>query len=226
MVEAEKLSQRLLKEARNGEEVESREKISSLQTEELSKVLETDAEKKAFWLNIYNAYIQILLKENPSRFDRKFIFFHRRYVKVAGKALSLEKIEHGMLRSSKLSFSFGYFRNPLAGIFERKFRVEDVDPRIHFALNCGAKTCPPIKFYESGRIDEQLEKASESYLDQEVVEEEDVLRVPRVFFWFRGDFGGKSGIKRFLEKHGFETDGRSIKYKEWNWELELDDFEQ
>jgi hypothetical protein len=83
-----------------------------------------------------------------------------------------------------------------------------------------------VKFYESGRIDEQLEKASENYLNQEVVEEEDVLRVPRVFLWFRGDFGGKSGIKQFMENHGFETDGRSIKYKEWNWEMELDNFEQ
>ena len=226
MAEAEKLSQKLLEQARKGEEVDAKEKIASIEKEGLSESLETDKEKKAFWLNVYNAYIRMLLKEKPSRFDRKFIFFHRGYIKVAGKALSLEKVEHGLLRGSKLSFSFGYLRNPLAGLFERKFRVEEVDPRIHFALNCGAQTCPPIRFYESENIDDQLDTATESYLGQEVVEEEDFLSVPRVFLWFRGDFGGKRGIRHFLEVKGFETDGKSIKYREWNWEMELDDFEQ
>lgn len=225
--QVKQLSQQLLEKARTGENLDKvKQKIATLERQELSKALETDEEKKAFWLNIYNAYIQILLKQKPSRFDRKFIFFHRRFVKVAGKALSLEKVEHGLLRGSKLSFSFGYFRNPFAGFFERKFRVQEVDPRIHFALNCGAKTCPPVKFYESERLDEQLEKASGSYLNQEVIVEEGLIRVPRVFLWFRGDFGGKKGIREFLEGHGFETGGKSIKYREWDWEMDLDDFEE
>lgn len=220
------MSQQMLDQARKEEADSIREEIASLDRAELSEGLETDDEKKAFWLNIYNAYIQILLREDSSRYRLKFLFFRRRYVEVAGKKMSLDKIEHGMLRGSKLSFAFGYLGNPLAGRFERDYRVKEIDPRIHFALNCGAKTCPPIKFYSDKEIDEELDNATENYLGQEVEVRDDKVSLPKVFYWFRGDFGGKKGIREFLEDFDIENRGKKLEYSHWNWELDLDAFEE
>ncbi|AOV95185.1 hypothetical protein AQV86_04680 [Nanohaloarchaea archaeon SG9] len=222
----EKISRQLLEKAGKDEETEElRKKLAEMSETELSRSLDTENVKKAFWLNIYNAYTQILLKKRPSRYRVRTLFFMKRYIEVAGKKLSLNSIEHGILRSSKLSFGFGYLKRSLASGFEKKFRVEKEDPRIHFALNCGAKACPPINFYRSDQIDSQLEKATENYLNQEVEVEEDVLYVPRVFYWFRGDFGGKKDVKEFLSEYGYEPEGKKLKHRKWNWEMELEKFE-
>ena len=38
--------------------------------------------------------------------------------------------------------------------------LEEVEPRIHFALNCGAKSCPPIKTFTNADIDNELKLAT------------------------------------------------------------------
>lgn len=226
-LEPERLSRKLLEREREGKNTAPiREKLESLSRDQLEAALDSDRKKKAFWLNIYNAYVQVLLRQKPSRYRFRTVFFMRRYVKIAGKKMSLNKIEHGMLRGSKLSFAFGYLKNPFALSFERNLRVENEDSRIHFALNCGAKTCPPIKSYRSEDIDQQLELATENYLSQEIKVHEDKIEVPKIFFWFRGDFGGKKGLKEFLSTHGFENPDKSIRYKSWDWEMDLKDFEK
>lgn len=225
-MEAEQISRELLERSRKGKETEDlREELADLSREKLSDDLDTANKKKAFWLNLYNAYVQILLRDKPSRYKFRSVFFMRRYIKVAGKKISLNKIENGMLRSSKLSFGFGYLHNPIVFGFEKEFRLQDEDPRIHFALNCGAKTCPPIRFYRSDEIDSQLEQATENYLNHEVEIEEKQVRIPRVFYWFRGDFGGKNGLREFLSSYGYKVDDKNLKHKKWNWEMDLDAFE-
>lgn len=225
-MELENLSQELLEKARKEEDAEELiKRLQELNTVEIVDNLKNDEARKAFWINIYNAYSQILLREKPERYRFKSIFFMRRYINIAGQKMSLNKIENGYLRSSKLSIGFGYLKNPLARKFARKIRVDEVDPRVHFALNCGAKTCPPIRFYMSEDLDNQLEKATENYLNQEVEVSKNRLEVPRVFLWYRGDFGGGKGVKQFLSKYGHETSGKKIRYKNWNWELQLNSFE-
>lgn len=225
-MEAEQISRKLLEESRKSNGTKDlRRKLANLSIKSLSEDLDTDRKRKAFWLNIYNAFVQILLKERPSRYRFRSLFFMRRYIEVAGKKMSLNKIEHGMLRSSKLSFGFGYLSNPLAFSFEREFRLKDEDPRVHFALNCGAEACPPIKFYRSEEIDSQLEIATENYLNQELEVEDSKAKIPRVFYWFRGDFGGKDGVRKFISSRGYEIDGKNLKHKKWNWKMDLDAFE-
>lgn len=225
-MELENLSQELLEKARKEEDTEELiKRLQELNTVEVVDNLKNDEARKAFWINIYNAYSQILLREKPERYRFKSIFFMRRYINIAGQKMSLNKIENGYLRSSKLSIGFGYLKNPLARKFERKIRVDEVDPRVHFALNCGAKTCPPIRFYKNEDLDNQLEKATDNYLNQEVEVSKNRLEVPRVFLWYRGDFGGGKGVKQFLSKYGHETSGKKIRYKNWNWELQLNSFE-
>lgn len=43
--------------------------------------------------------------------------------------------------------------------------VKDMDKRIHFALNCGAKSCPPIKVYTPETLEEGLQSAAATFCE-------------------------------------------------------------
>lgn len=96
--------------------------------------------------------------------------------------------------------------------------------RIHFALNCGAKSCPPIRSYEYSNIDQQLELATLSFLstETEIDENQKSVRVTKLMQWFRADFGGKSGIKtivgRYLKK---DINDFTIRYQKYDWSARL-----
>ena len=202
--------------------------FARLGSTDLATALSGDDARTAFWLNVYNAAVQDDLREDPSRYDSRIRFFAGDRVIVAGHDLSLNDIEHGILRRSKSALGLGYVPRLLPSRFERTHRVEELDARIHFALNCGAASCPPIAAYSTADLDEELALASRSYLETEVDYDLDdsVVRVPQLFLWYRGDFGGRSGIRDCLRAYGRLPEGTSpkIRYKSYDWSLELDAF--
>ena len=63
------------------------------------------------------------------------------------------------------------------------YALESVEPRIHFALNCGAKSCPPIKTFTTEHVENELATATESYL-----ENDDAIMIEaekNIVFWER-----------------------------------------
>lgn len=153
----------------------------------------------AFWLNVYNAAAQLLLERRPSLFESRLRFFRARAITVADVDLSLDDIEHGILRGGRSKYGLGYLPRLERTGLGRSYRLE-ADPRIHFALNCGAASCPAILSYEPDTVDETLDYATRSYLDETVEydAERDRVRVPRLCLWFVGGFGGRSGVRDFL----------------------------
>jgi hypothetical protein len=141
--------------------------------------------------------------------------------------LSLDDIEHGILRHSKIKWSLGHLNKLFPGKFEKKFRVHSVDYRIHFALNCGAKSCPPIAYYAPEKIEAQLELATKNYLRSEVTLDtgKNVAYLPAIMGWFRGDFGGKKGMRSLLKKHGISQNVKPvIRFKKYDWNLFLNNY--
>ncbi|XP_064167630.1 uncharacterized protein zgc:152951 [Anguilla rostrata] len=71
--------------------------------------------------------------------------------------------------------------------------LPQAEPLIHFALNCGAKGCPPIKTYTPKDIDSQLHIAAEAFLEEDdacrVDADKGEVKLSQVFKWYRGDFG-------------------------------------
>ena len=225
-----KISQDLLYAVKTDELVDSLlQQLSYAQVEELQAQLKTDAERKAFWLNIYNAFTQIGLKDDPEAYKHRNKFFSKKFISIAGKNLSLDDVEHGILRRSKWKYSLGHFNKPFKSKFERQFRVDKLDYRIHFALNCGAKSCPPIAFYKPEQIDKQLDLATKAYLKNEVLfnGKDLMVELPAILSWFRGDFGGKKGIIRLLHQQQIVPDNVNpgIKWKKYDWTLSLKAFE-
>jgi hypothetical protein len=198
--------------------------LAALGDEDL-RAVRTDRETAlAFWLNCYNAGTQLLLDDRPDLYESplRFVrFFSAPAITIAGTRLSLDRIENGLLRGGRSKYGLGYLPKLLVTSFERRYRLPACDPRIHFALNCGAASCPAIRTYDPDAVDDQLDLATRTYLDATVTYDADrgVARVPRVFLWFRGDFGGGSGIGRLLREYGAVPDDArpSLRYRAWDW---------
>jgi hypothetical protein len=191
--------------------------LATLDEDELVDALADDRERLAFWVDLYNAAVLRQPGYDFSTWRARARFFGRSALTVAGRSLSLDDIEHAILRRSRLKLGLGYAANPLASRYQRRYRVDVVDPRIHFALNCAAVSCPPIAAYRAADIDEQLDLAARSYLAGSVTDEATGITVPAVCLWFIGDFGGPPGLRRFLRRHGVEGWGRPIRFAAWDW---------
>jgi len=223
------LSQTFLSKAKEGSDTQNIQNLlANTSVESLENGLKSEAQKLAFWVNIYNAYIQVILKKNPKLYDDRGAFFNDDQIKIAGELVSFAKIEHGIIRKSQWPLGLGKIRKWFPNKFERKLRVDKRDYRVHFALNCGAKDCPPIAIYTADRLNEQFNTSTEMYLkktsDYDNLKKE--VAVTSLFSWFRGDFGSKQGIKKILKNQGIlpQTKGIDITYKNYDWTLDLDNW--
>lgn len=222
-----KLSEDLLLAVKMEENMDSfRSEMENLNLDEMLSSVNTDKKRVAFWVNVYNGYYQILNKQynlkNPEIYAAKEI-------KIAGLILSLDDIEHGILRRYRHKYSLGYFSQFWVKTEIKKLAVHKMDYRIHFALNCGAVSCPAIAFYDAESINAQLDQAAYSFLSQEtqIDHENKVVYVSRLFYWFMADFGGKKGTGVIIDKYlETNTSGYTIKYNPYDWSEDLSNFDE
>jgi hypothetical protein len=223
------ISQQLLLAAKTKEATDSIVNIlQSIPLQSLTEQLINDDYKKAFWINLYNGYTQIILLKNPVQYKNRSAFFGNRQINLAGAKLSLDDIEHGILRRSKIKWGLGYFHKLFPGTFEQDYRVDTLDYRIHFSLNCGAKSCPPIAFYKPVELNRQLDLATRVYLSGEVEYDTvaNTVALPALMGWFRGDFGGTKAITNLLKRLQIIPEGKrpAVKFKQYNWDLFLENY--
>jgi hypothetical protein len=222
-----RISEDLLYAVRTEDSIETQrqlEKLDQLTLQQLIDSLDTDAEKYAFWMNIYNAFIQIQLGDSAELYDRRSRFFSRPSIEVAGERISFNFIENGILRKSKVLWGLGYIPKVFPGKLEKQLRVENEDHRIHFGLNCGARSCPPIPYFTVDNLESELRAAEESFIRENTLVEGKTITTSKIFSWFRGDFGGKKGIVQLLLKYNLvdSVDGYKVKFADYDWSLYLD----
>jgi hypothetical protein len=166
--------------------------------------LSGDLERIAFWANLYNALILHCLCLRPLKGNllRHLRMFDRIAYRVGAHDYPLNVIEQGVLRANRRP-PFRP-RRPLRRSDPRlSSAVSGVDPRIHFALNCGARSCPPIRAYDPGALDQQLEISTASYLQIETVVDPERCRIklPRLMRLYRADFGDRAEQLAFAGRH-------------------------
>ena len=136
-------------------------------------------DRMAFFINVYNALIvhATIVKGVPDDTFKRLKFFDEAKYDIGGLQYSANDIEHGVLRSNRPSpaaigvllgkpeLSRGPFK---VGDARRECCITPMNPRIHFALVCGAKSCPPIRVFKGDQIDEQLEDAAFSFIQSDV----------------------------------------------------------
>ena len=114
------------------------------------------------------------------------------------------------------------------GKTEKMLRADRLDYRLHFALNCGAKSCPPIAFYKPENINQQLDLATKAYLrgEAEYDEATNTVQLPTLMSWFRRDFGSKREMIELLRQLSIVPADKKpkIKFKEYDWTLYLQNY--
>ncbi|MFC3477044.1 DUF547 domain-containing protein [Halobacterium litoreum] len=146
----------------------------------------------AFWLNLHGALVERARSSGA-----------REWCRVAGVRVDAATAFHGILRAGRWKHGFGYLPHPFADRFERRHRLRDLDARVHFAV-LAARHAPGLSVtYTAANVDGELDAVARAYLDAtaEHLPSAGVVRVPRVFLWYRGDFGGRSGILSLLAEY-------------------------
>lgn len=203
---------------------ELEEQLAILDYNRLRNGLNNDNAIKTFWLNMYNGWFQILATREKLKKPK---IFTSKQITIASKKFSLDNIEHGLLRKFRWKFSKGYLPSFFPGKTIKQLAVKKIDHRIHFALNCGAKSCPPIAFYYYEKLDKQFDVAAKVFLtsETEIDSINKKLTVTKIMDWFRADFGGKKGIRRIINKYlNKDVDGYKIKFKPYDWDEALHNF--
>ena len=171
-------------------------------------------EKLAFWINAYNAFtVKLILNHYPVKSIRKISRpWNRRIWKAAGNTLSLDDIEHKILRK------------------------ELREPRIHFAIVCASIGCPNLQSFAftGDRVNAQLNRAAAEFFSSrkhfyfEKEDERITIFISKIFSWFGEDFGDNKEQKvdfilRFLGKADAETIKKAstvrMKYLTYDWNL-------
>lgn len=211
---------------------------SRLESLSLSQLPADVPSRCAFWLNLYNALVihaNAVVGPPTDKAGRGAFYSGASGVayRVAGHTLSLDDIEHGIIRGSPpddpRAFPPGDPRAPL--VIPRS----SFDPRIHFALNCGARSCPPIKIYEAANLERGLALAAQSFCEGTVRVDElrATVTLSKLFEWYRVDFGrsdeevlrrvvrflGGSAVGGALERllDARPSGGVAIEYSEYDW---------
>eukprot|EP00271_Cylindrocystis_brebissonii_P018069 TRINITY_DN4969_c0_g1_i1.p1 TRINITY_DN4969_c0_g1~~TRINITY_DN4969_c0_g1_i1.p1 ORF type:complete len:639 (-),score=117.84 TRINITY_DN4969_c0_g1_i1:279-2195(-) len=198
----------------------------------------TRSEQLAFWINVYNSLVvHAIILNGPPRtsFDR-LLFYARSSYHIGGADFSLNDIEHGVLRGNRTHSLSLFGARPFGPTDLRRFlSIVPLDPRIHFALNCGAKSCPPIKVFSAENLDVALDLAVSAFCEGEVNvdEESKVVKLSKLMDWYKADFGTKQEeqlqwllthldeAKRQALEKGAETRWQEwkVEYAPYNWGL-------
>jgi hypothetical protein len=167
-------------------------------------------EQLAYLINLYNAStLDLVLKHYPIRSLKEDVGGLRgpwkiSFIKALGNEYSLDEVEHELIRKNYK------------------------EPRIHFAVNCAAIDCPPIRqeAYTGNKLLTQLEEQTKKFLQDEERNRltNNALKITPLFDWYEEDFVSAAGsVKAFLNpyfpKVNLEKDPRKIEYTDYDWNL-------
>lgn len=177
--------------------------ISSFELKGLSK-----NEKKAFYINAYNLLIiKGIIEEYPVNSPQQIPgFFDAKKHSIAGEMLTVNQIEKERLSPKE-------------------------DPRLHFVLVCGAKSCPIIEGFvylpESleKQLDQQSKKAINDAVFTKIDKENKVVELSKIFSWYKTDFtANSSSVIQFVNSYRTQKIPEDYKVKsyEYDWSINGD----
>ncbi|CAM2809340.1 DUF547 domain-containing protein [Vibrio rarus] len=167
----------------------------------------TKAQQYAYWVNLYNSLtVKLILDNYPTKSITKlgglFSFgpWDKEIIEVAGKPLTLNDIEHRILR-------------PIWN-----------DPRTHYAVNCASLGCPNLQSqaFTAQNTQQLLEHSAKAFInsDKGVKLSKGKLQLSYIYDWFAVDFAGKEQLLQHLSQ--YRDDVAAFKGKiiyDYNWQL-------
>ncbi len=172
----------------------------------------TEAEKLAYWINLYNGFtIALILDHYPvesikdigANLQVPFVNtpWDIKFIEIAGEKYDLNNIEHNILRK----------------IFK--------EPRIHFAINCASMSCPKLRkeAYLGSKLEQQLQEQAIEFLNDPTRNQitADKAEVSKIFQWFSGDFTKDGSLREFLNQYAAQKilEDADIGYMDYDWTI-------
>jgi len=179
------------------------EKATNVQKQDFEKW--EKKEQLAFYINLYNALtIKLILSEYPVKSIKDIGNFFRGpwsrdVFSLFGNTITLNNLEHDIIR--------------------KQFN----EPRIHLALVCAAKACPPLRSesYRAEILNELLENQAKNYLSSSngliIDEQKQTIFISSIFKWYAEDF---ESVPDFIQKYtSTSIKTYSIRYLDYDWSL-------
>lgn len=165
-------------------------------------------EKLAYWINAYNVLTIDLITREGERESIKNLGgtfsspWKTHEWTIAGKDYTLDDIEHGVIRKMG-------------------------EARIHFAVNCAAKSCPDLRAdaYRPAKLNAQLDEQTRLTFENSTkgfkqIDGQNAVRVSKVMDWFDEDFKG-GDLRGWLAPYfpNVINDETSVKFFSYDWSL-------
>lgn len=159
-------------------------------------------EQMAYWINAYNAFtIKLIIDNYPVA---SIMDLHGgkawdvKWIKIGDRTYTLNNIENDILRP--------------------QFK----DARIHFAINCAARSCPPLlnRAFTAAELDQQLNHQAKSFINNPAYNKirPDQAKVSRIFEWYAQDFGNLVNYLNRYANSKIKPDAK-VEYLEYDWAL-------
>lgn len=169
-------------------------------------------EQLAYWINVYNAFtVKLIVDFYPTKSIRDLgprikiplikDVWHYKFFKIAGVEMSLDEVEHSILRKE----------------FE--------EPRIHFAINCASVSCPPLlnEAFVASNLENQLTRVTTTFINDPTRNKisSQSAQLSSIFSWFKGDFTKKGTLIEFLNRYSKVkiSPNARISFLDYNWNL-------
>jgi hypothetical protein len=169
-------------------------------------------EQLAYWINVYNAFtVKLIVDFYPTKSIRDLgprikiplikDVWHYKFFKIAGVDMSLDEVEHSILRKE----------------FE--------EPRIHFAINCASVSCPPLlnEAFVASTLENQLIRVTTTFVNDPSRNKISAqsAQLSSIFSWFKGDFTKKGTLVEFLNSYSKVkiSPNARITFLDYNWNL-------
>jgi len=164
-------------------------------------------EKKAYYINAYNAYtLKLVLVKYPlssvkdAKFSGKDIWTVR-LVKLGTKTFNLSQVENDILRKMG-------------------------DARIHFAINCASYSCPRLwnHAFTADNVSGRMTKLTKEYINnpKHNIITAKKIKISQIFEWYKEDFV-KEGqtLIQYLNKYSKVqiNEDAKVEYLPYNWSL-------
>ncbi len=155
----------------------------------------------AYWINAYNAFtIKLILKNYPVKSITdisKGKPWDEKWIKLGSQTYSLNNIENDIIRPTYK------------------------EPRIHFALNCAAVSCPPLanKAFTAVNLESMLATRTIAFVNSSANDlTGSKIQVSKIFDWYGEDFGN---VVSFLNKYANKkvSSAATVGYKDYDWKL-------
>ncbi len=163
----------------------------------------SDNERKAFWINAYNAFTVRLILDHPGVTSIKDINspWKLEFFSIGGRKMNLDHVEHVELRKNLN------------------------DPRIHYAIVCASFSCPQLwnQAYTAIKLDDQLDDAARRFINDPLRNKlaPERLQLSRIFDWFASDFTQEGSLIAHINRYAIDPimKGAKVEFLDYDWRL-------